>query len=313
MFSRKHFLTRLGVLGAGVLLAPRTWAIPPAPGARRLRFGIISDLHHLQFGNREETRLRAFMDTVVASKPDFILQNGDFCRPKDSEGIMDQWNRFTGPKYHVLGNHDMDVCDKETIMRLWGMERPYYSWDRGGYHFVVMDRNFLKTADGSLVDYARDNWGPLPSPQRSFTDATQLAWLRKDLAAATGPIILFMHQPVWLSDFFNEIGNAADILAIFDEANLAGARVAAVFMGHDHDDRYGERNGVHYFLLNSATYAYCDKGAFFYKDSLFATVTLDPSGVLSMEGRFSTYRDGAPDDVRARFPVKISDHAVKAF
>lgn len=313
MLTRRRLIANLGIVGAGMLLAPRAWAIPPTRSDRPLRFGLISDLHHLQFGNREEARLAAFMDMALAHNPDFILQNGDFCRPTGSDGIMAQWNRFPGPRYHVLGNHDMDVCDKATIMRLWGMERPYYSFDTGGYHFVVMDRNFLKASDGTLTDYAHSNWGPLPSPQRSFTDPAQLDWLRRDLAAATSPTIVFMHQPVWLSDFVNEIGNASDILAIFDEANLSTHRVAAVFMGHDHDDRYGERNGVHYFLLNSATYAYCSKGAFFYKDPLFAFVTLEPSGRLVLEGRASVYRDGAPDDVREDFPSKISDHAVQVF
>jgi hypothetical protein len=126
-----------------------------------------------------------------------------------------------------------------------------------------------------------------------------------------------MHQPVFLSDFFTEIGNADEILKIFDEANFAAntarkpSRVAAVFMGHDHDDRYGERNGVHYFLINSATYSYCESGAHYYTDSLFAFVTLDPAGRLILEGRSSTYRSPTPDDVRSVFPAKISDHKIE--
>jgi len=122
---------------------------------------------------------------------------------------------------------------------------------------------------------------------------------------------------VFLTDFSDEIGNAEEILTILDEANFAATkgggavRVAAVFMGHDHDDRYGERNGVHYFLLNSATYVYCRKGAFFYAEPLFAFVTLDPAGRLQIEGRTSTYRDRTPDDVRAKFPTKISNRDVR--
>ncbi len=83
---------------------------------------------------------------------------------------MTEWNRFSGPKYHVIGNHDMDVCDKQTIMAMWGMETRYYSFDTGEYHFVVMDRNFLRGADGVLVDYNTSNWGPVAAPGRSFTD-----------------------------------------------------------------------------------------------------------------------------------------------
>ena len=83
---------------------------------------------------------------------------GDFCRPKGSDGIMREWNRFQGPKYHVLGNHDMDVCNKQTIMALWGMPKRYYSFDEGGFHFVVLDRNLWKKDDGTLVDYDNSDW-----------------------------------------------------------------------------------------------------------------------------------------------------------
>lgn len=318
MQQRRNFLKQLGVAGAGLLVSTRSWSIPSSglpKGAKKVRFGLITDLHHLQFGKGEEPRMKAFMDAVMKVSPDFIIQCGDFCRPKGSDGIMAEWNRFKGPKYHVLGNHDMDVCDKTTIMQLWGMEKPYYSFDHDGYHFVIMDRNFLRKEDNTLEDYASSNWGPLPAPKRSFTDRPQLDWLRQDLAAAKYPVIVFMHQPVFLSDYFQEIGNADEILTIFDEANLAAAqagknsRVAAVFMGHDHDDRHGERNGVHYFIINSASYVYSG-GAYYYADPLFAFITLDPAGKLTIEGRSSRYRDAVPERIKARFPAKISDRSV---
>jgi predicted phosphodiesterase len=317
MKQRRRFLKELGLAGAGAVLGRRAFSIPRSQSGAGLRFGIISDLHHLQFGQHEEVRMKGFMDAVVSKAPDFIIQCGDFCRPEGSEGIMREWNRFNGPKYHVLGNHDMDVCSKEVIMKMWGMDARYYSFDRGGYHFVVMDRNFLRGADGVLVDYNTSNWGPVAAPGRSFTDDEQLAWLEKDLAMALHPVIVFMHQPVFLSDFFQEIGNAGDILRIFDKANLNAGRdgkqnrVAAIFMGHDHDDRYGERNGVHYFILNSATYVYTNDQAYYYRDALYAFVTLRPTGEMVVEGSSSVYRSATPDAVVARFPTKISDHAVR--
>ena len=318
MMNRRQFVKGMGLAGAasgGALLTAGAWAIPPSSGqdARGVRFGIISDLHHRQWKHGEEPRLKEFIDAAIQARPDFIIQCGDFCRPAGSEGLMAEWNRFPGSKHHVLGNHDMDASDKAAIMQVWGMPSAYYSFDQGGFHFVVLDRNYLRNSDGSLTGYAKSNWSSLPSPQHSFTDAAQLDWLRKDLAGADKPVVVFMHQPVFLSDFFHELGNANEILAVFDHANYAAAkssgngRVSAVFMGHDHDDRYAERNGVHYFLLNSAAYAYCSSGAHFYSDSLFAFVTLDPAGKLTIEGRASTYRDNAPDEVRARFFAKISN------
>jgi len=313
MQKRRQFMKNLGVTTAGVLAARNIFAIPKNPQAKkRLKIGVISDLHHMQFGQDEVARLRGFMDEVIKAEPDFIIQCGDFCRPQKSDGIMAEWNRFKGLKYHVLGNHDMDVCSKETIMKFWNMPERYYSFDLEGYHFVVMDRNFLKKDDGTLADYDNSNWGPLPSPKRSFTDQEQLNWLKSDLEAAKFPFIVFMHQPVFLSDYFDELGNADEILKIFDQANFAAKKqgktsgVTAVFMGHDHDDRYGVRNGVHYFIVNSATYVYSDK-AHFYTDPLFAFITLDPSGKLVVEGRSTTYRPEVPEMIQSRFPSRITD------
>ncbi len=313
MWQRRNFIKALAAAGAGNLLHSRVFSLPADNhnSRRSVRFGIISDLHHLQFRNKEEARLKAFMDEVMKVSPDFILQCGDFCRPQQSEGIMAEWNRFKGPKYHVLGNHDMDVCNKETIMTLWGMDQPYYSYDFGGYHFVVIDRNFIRKEDKSLVHYDNSNWSPYASPFRSFADQPQLDWLKKDLFANDKPVIVFMHQPVFLSDYFDELGNADEILDIFDDANLnaekrrSNGKVVAVFMGHDHDDRYGIRNNVHYFIINSATYVY-NEGPHYFKDSIFAFVTLS-NGKLTIQGRRTIYRDPVPDRIRKRFPTIISD------
>ena len=322
MPDRRQVIKQFSLAALGVAAGNRALSFPVFRSGldrsfsrgKPVRFGLISDLHHLQFGpqQKEEGRMKAFMDEVLRRSPDFIIQNGDFCRPVGSAAIMAEWNRFTGDKYHVLGNHDMDVCSKEVIMALWGMAHRYYSFDRDGVHFVIMDRNFLKDGSGALKDYDTANWSPLPSPFRSFSDAVQLEWLKKDLAGNGKPVVVFMHQPVYLTDYPDEIGNAAEILAIFDENNFGNAKgkIAAVFMGHDHDDRYGTRNGVHYFMMNSATYVY--QGApYYYKDSLFAFVTLHPDGELILEGRSSSFRDKVPDTVAIRFPTKISGQKVQ--
>lgn len=321
MQNRRNFMQNLVLRTGATLLSGSVFTIPASrlTNKKPVRFGFITDLHHLQFGKPEDVRMKGFMDAVMQEKPDFLVQCGDFCRPTKTDGIsgiLEQWNRFKGPKYHVLGNHDMDFCDKETIMKMWGMPQRYYSFDRDGFHFVVMDRNFLKKEGGTLVAYNASNWGPLPSPQRSFTDQPQLDWLKDDLAKAQYPVIVFMHQPVFLSDFFDELGNADEILKIFDEANFHAEnkktdnKIAAVFMGHDHDDRHGERNGVHYFIINSASYVYTNSGAHYYKDPLYAFITLDPAGKLIIDGRSTTYIKETPDAVRARFPTRISNYNV---
>ncbi|OWK41905.1 hypothetical protein [Fimbriiglobus ruber] len=43
--------------------------------------------------------------------------------------------------------------------------------------------------------------------------------MKKDLAKATNPVIVFMHQPVYLTDDLNEMGNRCEILEVFDTVN----------------------------------------------------------------------------------------------
>ena len=51
---------------------------------------------------------RKDLSEMKKRKPDFIIQLGDFSLPrKQNQLFIDKWNSFNGPKYHVLGNHDM--------------------------------------------------------------------------------------------------------------------------------------------------------------------------------------------------------------
>ena len=231
---------------------------------------------------------------------------------------MAEWDRFPGDKFHVLGNQDMDRCDEATIMKLWGMPAPYYSFDRGGFPFVVLDRNHFRQGKG-IVPYAHGNWGhAASSADLNCLDEPQLAWLADDLRRADRPTVVFVHQPLVATNFPEQIGNGKDLLHAFDVANhearrrTGQPRVVAVFLGHDHDDLCGERNGVHHVLLNSASYAYTSAdGACFYRDPLFAWLTFDPAGVISVEGRSTVYGPKpAPERVQMQFQPRISSRSV---
>jgi hypothetical protein len=288
-----------------------------AQAAKPIRVGFITDLHHALFGKDQAFRLKAFIDHALATPTDFILQGGDFCYPTGCPAILAEWNRYPGDKFHVLGNHDMDKCDKATIMKLWGMPAPYYSFDRGGFHFVVLDRNNFRK-DNAIVAYNKGNWGYRKTPaDLNCCDEAQLTWLADDLKKTDKPTVVWAHQPLIATDNPGDIGNGNEILDLFDAANFAAVqatgrpKVVAAFFGHDHNDLYGERNGVHYVLLNSASYAYTSAGASFYQDSLFAFVTFDPAGKITIEGTRSTYGPkGAPDKVRMRIPPRISDRSL---
>jgi hypothetical protein len=316
--NRRQFLSAVGA--AGLALGTRRLTFAGTPTTRKsdvLRIGVITDLHHAAFGKDQLFRLKAFIDAAVASSPDFILQGGDFCYPDGAAAIMAEWNRFTGDKRHVLGNHDMDKCDKATIMKLWEMEKPYYSFDKGGFHFIVLDRNFIRNPDQTTTDYAKGNWYKFKSPNISCIDDAQVKWLIDDLKNADKPTVVWIHQPLLASNSPEDIGNAHQIIDAFDAANFEArektgkSKVIAAFFGHDHDDLYVERAGVHYVLLNSASYAYTSAGASFYREPLYSFITLDPAGTITIEGKSTVYDSSkVPDKVRMRIFPKISDRSL---
>lgn len=298
--TRRDFLRTTG-LGALLLSgAGCTMSLPFRRQGPPLRFGLIADVHHMAWKKDESARLRAFIDAAIAHRSDFILQLGDFCLPENPEPLLAEWNRFTGPRHHVLGNHDMDQCDKATIMKLWGMPAPFYSFDAGGVHFVVLDRNCIRNADGTFSDYNRANYARKPAPDINCTSSAQLDWLANDLATTRLPVLVFLHQPV-------NYGNGADIVAALEKANKTAGwtQVFAVVAGHDHIDFLEERDGIRYLTINSSSYHYLNpQGPQYYVDPLFALVTLDPAaGTLHLAGRSTTY---VPGNTAKAAPV-ISD------
>jgi 3',5'-cyclic AMP phosphodiesterase CpdA len=308
---------------AGTTQPAQTALAHPAPGV--VRAAVITDLHHLSFGKDEIARLRVFMDAVVTEQPDFILQGGDFCYPAGAAAAMKEWNRFAGKKYHVLGNHDMDKCDKPTIMKLWGMPNRYYSFDQGAFHFVVLDRNCIRKVDRSAtgpsvtstVDYANGNYGRAKADDLNWCDAPQMAWLAEDLRQTDKPTVVFAHQPLVATDTALGVGGGDQLVALFDAANYIARRatgrprVVAAFFGHDHEDRYAERNGIHYVELNSSSYFY-DRatGATYYRDSLFSFIGFDPAGSITIEGRNSDWAAATLDSVRERTMPRISSRSM---
>ncbi|ULL16930.1 hypothetical protein DVH26_22300 [Paenibacillus sp. H1-7] len=299
-------------------------------GNDKIKFGVMADIHQ-DFMYRAEERLQQFIDRMNEENVDFIIQLGDFCFPyPQNKPFVAQWERFTGPKYHVLGNHDMDKCDKKTIMEYLGMERNYYSFDSGDYHFVVLDANYL-LLEGSCVDYEHGNYHKHPDAISNLTEE-QLEWLREDLAATNKTTILFSHQNLEspYNDFNYGIKNSDKLRAILREANeQAGFRkVIACLNGHNHLDGVKVIDDIYFIHINSMSYFYMGKdyaatrysdevmkaypllaNTAPYEDALYAIVTLEP-GKISIEGRESGYV--GPDPVACGHRNHAGGHVVTA-
>ncbi len=299
--TRRTFLKRIGPLPLALAAAP-AFAAP-----RRLRFGLISDVHQDVMPDGPQ-RVGAFVADMEDAGAEFIVQLGDFCQPHPRNApFLEAWNAFRGPRYHVLGNHDMDGGrDREHTVAFYGMPGRYYTFDAGPLRGIVLDGN---DAGGRAGGYRR------------FVAVDQQAWLQQELEQTDRPVCLFIHQP--LDNPASGVENGAAVQAILARAEAARrGTVLAVFAGHLHQDYAVRAEGVHYVQVNSASYVWLPGAAAketypaevhrahpylrnvaAYREPLWAVVTLDfERGEMVLEGRRSEWvgpdpwQRSAPED-----------------
>jgi len=219
-----------------------------------VRFAIVSDLHAQDIPDGLE-RMKAVVDAANHENVEFLIQLGDFVR-LDSAAIPYRkvWDEYAGEKYHVLGNHDLDRYTKEEYVAGLHMPGRYYSFDKGDFHFIVLDGNNLY--DGKEYKaYGRANYY-VDSKMRAFMDPEQLEWLKKDLAATDKRCILFSHQSIDTT-----VNNGSEVRGILEAENerCGFQKVALAFSGHTHSNYVKEINGITYVQINSASYVWIEQ------------------------------------------------------
>jgi predicted phosphodiesterase len=260
--TRRAFLKTSAATLAGIALAPLSCTQCTIPGGSRrtTRFGIFTDSHYAdadtvgsRYYRHSLDKLTECVELMNDQKVDFLVELGDF-KDQDNPPIEQKtinylravekiFQKFNGPTYHVLGNHDMDSISKEQF--LTNVEntkiepgKSYYSFDFNVSHFVILDANYK--SDGTEYNHGNFNWTDANIPP------AELNWLKEDLAAARGPTIIFIHQ---LLDGTGAVyvNNAADIRRILEQSG----KVMAVFQGHHHEGSYSYIEGIHYYTLKA--------------------------------------------------------------
>jgi predicted phosphodiesterase len=275
-------------------LGCRTGRVAGPGGA--VRFGLIADIHPDVLPDGR-ARVQAFVAAMEAAQVDFILHLGDFCSPEPGYWrYLQAWNEFRGPRYSVLGNHDMDGGHlREVAAGFYGMPGPHYTFEAGPMRGIVLDGN----ESGGRARGTKRYLGP-----------EQLEWLRVQLATGDRPAALFIHQP-FDADHSMCLENSAAVRAVVEDAQRARTgSVVAVFGGHQHLDYVTLVNGVRYIHINSAAYWWLDdptaaretyphevhrvyrhlKSVAPYRDPLWALVTVDfGRSEIRLEGRRSEW------------------------
>ncbi|MEX2640501.1 MAG: metallophosphoesterase [Balneolales bacterium] len=254
--TRRDFLKKTGLLAAGLCLNP---ALTGAKSVK-CRFGLVTDPHFADIdtlGSRSYRESIRKMDECVAlmneAKVDLLIELGDLTNgtpegtTRHLERIEAVFRKFDGPRYHVIGNHDLDSLSKEQYQSVVDNTAipegsTYYSFNRNGIHFVVLDANFR--ADGTPYDSGNFHWTDSNIPE------AQLNWLKADLEGMEMPVIICIHQ---LLDSGEEreggeyIGNGSQVRRILE----SNPGVMAVFQGHQHRGQYHLVHDIHYYTLKA--------------------------------------------------------------
>ncbi|MEL7533635.1 MAG: metallophosphoesterase, partial [Bacteroidota bacterium] len=212
-------------------------------------------------------------------------------------------------KYHVLGNHDMDLNSKATIMDLWEMEQSYYSFVQKGIRFIVLDANFLYQ-DGNFIDYDKSNFY-VDHSLRTYIDDSQIEWFGAELAASDLPIIVISHQSLWHYQW-----GVKNRLALQQQMEQHQDKIICCLNGHNHIDFHHQQNGIHYIEINSMSYQWIGDQSQSkqtppalleqykwlnhlapYQDPLYAFAQLDPNGRLEIKGVRSQWVAPSPREM----------------
>lgn len=290
MMTRRNFtLTAcaFGLSAAGTLCADSA-----APDERPVvRFGVMTDSH---FGDLDSTRpphevrafresarkLREFVDTMNSRKVDFIVELGDFVEHHSTkekslaslERIEREFSRFNGPRYHVLGNHDLSAIPREEFVKHTSNSgeakgRAHYSFEKNTVTFIVLDHGYF--ADGVPMGPGRTDW------TKGHLSVEQWRWLDGVLAAAKGKVIVFSH---WRLDPMGHGGLTALDADRMREVFKKSGKVVASFAGHHHYGDYMNIDGIGYYCLK----AMCTGSGT--ENNSYAEVSVYPSGKVQVTG-----------------------------
>ena len=302
---------------------------------KKTKFAVIADLH-LDIMHDGKRRLADFLHSAKEEKVDFIIHLGDLCYPTgtsksrcpidkmpinvylshvapqndDVKEVIEAFNSFDIPSYHVVGNHDFDFASCDDVKAAYGMESTYYSFHVGGWHFIVLDPNYCKMPSGELEHYDYGQY--FLTRDIAYISKEQLEWLKEELSKFKGePAVLFSHQPLY--DTHGGIANLSEFGEIITQAKQNGKQILMSFNGHTHIDRLDDIDGILYYHVNCASNMWVGSRAepqkrfsdeieekypslkyvIPYTRALFSIVTLDKDGVF-VKGRSARYVQPGP-------------------
>ena len=193
------------------------------------------DLFFLAWGDCRtyHERLARMSALAAADLADFSVHTGDLV---DEGTFPEDWDRFfeaaapvlrTGALWPAMGNHEYEARLYRDLFVLPEPKR-YYTFTAGPAQFFILD----------------GDW-------QGRKDPRQVSWLSEELARCTARFrFVVIHQPI-VSCPSDDYSPETSLYRIFGSL-IEGARVTAVFQGHNHNYQRAERNGIVYITTGGA-------------------------------------------------------------
>ena len=260
--TRRKFLKNTAALITTTAAFPlNTWASQDETPL--LRFGLVTDSHYAdrepggtRYYRQSLSKMQECIQLFNKEKLDFVIHLGDFKDQDKGKKEVDtlkylidleqEYAKFEGPRYHCIGNHDVDSITKQQFLaniENTGIpkSKSYYSFKKNKYQFIVLDANFYE--DGRDHCYKeKTNW------QDTRITPKQLKWLEKTLKKSKYPSVVFCHHPLYpFSDPKNiyYVSNHEVVREVLESSK----NILAVFQGHTHKDDHQHLNGIHYTTM----------------------------------------------------------------
>jgi 3',5'-cyclic-AMP phosphodiesterase len=198
--SRRGFLKCMTWAGTAMVWTvaggiPRSRLIGSAEAATTdFTFAQISD-SHLGFDKPVNPNTPATMREAIGrlnampQKPAFMIHTGDIThlsKPAEFDTAAEIMKESKLTTYTVPGEHDILEEDRKSYLNRYGKGTKgdgWYSFNAGGIHFIGLV-NVVNLQGNGLGDLGH----------------AQLEWLEKDVKAlaASTPIVVFAHVPLWI-------------------------------------------------------------------------------------------------------------------
>lgn len=246
-----------------------------ASQSKPLTFGVVADV---QYADKDTENGRYYRNSLAGlvffvrqcngQRVNFAVQLGDLIDGGANAGreldyALTVYEQLNCPRYHVLGNHDFEGLRRLSVLKRLKLERGYYTVEKGGILFVVLDTQDVAVQGGwpknsvaykkaeELLQKALERKSPNAQPYNGSLGNQQLVWLDGVLAEAQKnhqDVIVFGHLPLLPDTDKHTAWNAGDARKILARYGC----VRAYLCGHNHAGGYARENGIHYITLPGA-------------------------------------------------------------